>query len=147
MFSLNAGALSLWHTQPYWVYRMVRVPGNLDCTRLGDRSLLSWSKKVSTRPKFSIWMIRETLRDDSQIRIGDTKKYILIRESVWCYEILSPCYATVLFLSIYFDFSSTAFEVSLFLCSSVQILTRIVFDSLFKIEAFLRKMAISCSDL
>ena len=25
-FSLHAGALSLWHAQPQWVYRMVRVP-------------------------------------------------------------------------------------------------------------------------
>ena len=30
--SLNAGALSLWHSQPQWVYGMVRVPRNLDCT-------------------------------------------------------------------------------------------------------------------
>ena len=30
-------------------------------------------KKVSTQPKFSIWMIRETLRDDNQIRIRGKK--------------------------------------------------------------------------
>ena len=37
-------------------------------------------KNASRQPKFSIWMIRETLRDDSQIRIGDTKKLILMTE-------------------------------------------------------------------
>ena len=31
-------------------------------------------KKVSTQPKFSIQMIRETLRDDSRTRMGDTKR-------------------------------------------------------------------------
>ena len=46
---------------------------NIDCTRLGDRSLLSWSKKGSSQSKFSIWMIWETLRDDNQIRIRDKK--------------------------------------------------------------------------
>ena len=29
-FSLYAGALSLWHSQPQWVYGTVRVPRNLD---------------------------------------------------------------------------------------------------------------------
>ena len=55
------------------VYRRVRVPRNLHCTRLADRSLLAWSKKFSTHPKISIWMIRETLRDDSETRIRDEK--------------------------------------------------------------------------
>ena len=32
-------------------------------------------KKVSTQPKFSIWMRRETVRDDSQPWIGDRKKF------------------------------------------------------------------------
>ena len=44
-FSLYAGALSLWHSPRQWVYWMVRVPRSLDCTRLGTRSLLPWSKK------------------------------------------------------------------------------------------------------
>ena len=56
------------------VYGIVRVPRDLDCTRLGDRSLLPWSKKVLTQPKFCIWMIRQTLTDDSQVRIEDTIK-------------------------------------------------------------------------
>ena len=126
---------------------MVRVPRYLDCTHLIGRSLLPWSNKVSTQPKFSIWMIKETLRDDSQIRIGDTKKYILMCQRVWCHEILIPCDTTALFLSIFFDLSSTTFEVSLFLCSSVRILTLVVLSSSFKFEEFLHEMAISCSEL
>ena len=40
--------------------------------------------EVSPQPKFSIWMLREALRDSSQIRIGDTKKQILMSEIVCC---------------------------------------------------------------
>ena len=126
---------------------MVRVPRDLDCTVQFSRSLMQGSKKVSTQPKFPIWMRRETLRDDNQIRIRDTKNYILMRERVWCHEILTPCYTTVLFLSIFFDFSSTTFEISLFLCSSVRRLILVVLDSSFKIEEFLHKMIIFFSEL
>ena len=125
----------------------MRAPWNLDSILLPWRSLLPWSQKVSTQPKFSIWTIRETLRDDSQLRIGDTKKYILIRERIWCHEILIACYTTVLFLSNFFDLSSTAFEICLFLCFSVWKLTLVVLSLSFKIEKFLHQMAISCSDL
>ena len=56
---------------------------------------------------------------------------------------LIPCCTTVLFLSTFFDFSSTAFEISLFLRSSVRRLTLVVLDSLLKIEKILSEMAIS----
>ena len=55
------------------VYGTVRVPRNLDCTHLVDGSLLSGFENVSTQPMFSIWMRRETCREDNQTRIGDTK--------------------------------------------------------------------------
>ena len=62
-------------------------------------------------------MIRETLRDDSETRIGDTKKYILMRERIWCHGRWIPCYTTLLFfLSHLFNLSSNTFELSLFLC-------------------------------
>ena len=125
----------------------MRVPRDLDCTQLVDRCLLPWSKKVSSQPKFSIWMIGKTLRDDSQTRIGDTKEYILMRERVWCHELLISCCTIVLYLPISFDFSSTVFEISLSLCSSVRSLALVVLDLSFKIEEFLNKMAISSSEL
>ena len=121
----------------------MRVSRNLDCSRLGDRSLLPWSKIVSTQAKFFIWIIRATFRDDNRIRIGDTKKYIVMRERVWCHEILILCFTTGLFLLIFFVFSSTRFEISLFSCTSVRGLTLVVADSSFEIEEFLHKMAIS----
>ena len=118
-FSLNAGALSLCHSLPQWVYGIlrvprnawpvpqptgaqgrVRVPRNLDWISVENKeSLLPWSKKVSTEPKFFIWMRRETLRDDSGTRIWDTKKWTLMRKMVWWHEMLIPCCKTVLFLS------------------------------------------------
>ena len=49
---------------------------------------------------------------------------------------------TVLFLAIFFDLSSTAFEIALFLCFFVQRLSSIVVDSSFKIEELYSKMAI-----
>ena len=42
-----------------------------------------------------------------------------MRETLWCHEILIPCYPTVQYFSIFFDFSSTAFEIFLFLCAKV----------------------------
>ena len=59
---------------------MVRVPRNLDSTLLPWRSILPWPKNVSIQPKFSIWRLRETLRDDSETRIGDTKKYQILKK-------------------------------------------------------------------
>ena len=50
------------------------------------------------------------------------KKDMMMRERVWCHEILIPFYAIVLFLSIFFDFSSNALKnlpVTLFLCAKV----------------------------
>ena len=73
-------------------------------------------------------MIRETLRDDNQIRIRD-KKWILMSETVCC------CYPWVLVHWICLCFL-------LFLCT--RMLTLVVVDSSwFKIEEFLHKMAIS----
>ena len=87
-------------TLPQWVYRMVRVPRNLDCTRLGDRSPLPWSKEVWTQPKFSIWMIRETFRDDSQIRIRDKK----INPDGWKGMLWLPVNVSWLNLSLFLAF-------------------------------------------
>ena len=80
-------SLILTHSQPQWIYRMVRVPRkkwtvpqltgvygmirvprDLDSTLLLSRSLSRWSVKVSRQLKFAIWMRRETFRDDIQIR-------------------------------------------------------------------------------
>ena len=71
------------------------------------------------------------------------KKLILMRKKMWCHKILIPCCTTVLFLPIFFDFSSTAFKISLFLCTSVWRLTLAALDLMFKIEEFVPKMAIS----
>ena len=107
----------------------MRVPRDLDCTHLVNRRLLPWSSKVSTQPKFSIWMIRKTLRDDSQIRIGYTKKFNIDDWKVWC-----ACpWLLVNWIRLCF---------SLFLWSRT--LTLFVVDSSgFKIKEFLHKMAIS----
>ena len=129
--------------QPTGAQGRMRVPRNLHCTRLISSNLLPWSKKVSSQPKFCIWMRRETLRDESQPWIGDTKKLVLMRKKVWCHELLIPCCATVLFLSIFLDFSSTALKISLLLSSPVRRVNLVVVDLLFKIEEFLREMAIS----
>ena len=85
------------------------MPRDLDCTRLVASSLLPRSKTFSTQPKFSVWMRRESLKDDSQIRFEDTKKF-LMRERVWCHEILIPCCTSVLLLSIFFDFPQLALK-------------------------------------
>ena len=123
--------LVLSHSDTHYlprVYGPVRVPRDLDYAHLVDRSLLPWSTKVSTSPKFSIWMMRETLRDDSETRIRD-KKSILMSETVCC------CYPWVLVHWICLCFL-------LFLCT--RMLTLVVVDSSwFKIEEFLNKMAIS----
>ena len=37
-------------------------------------------KKVSTQPKFFIRMIRETLRNDSETRMGNTRRWILMTD-------------------------------------------------------------------
>ena len=95
---------------------------------------------------FAIQMIRESLRDHSRTWIGDTAKSNPDAR-VWCHAMLIPCCITMLFLSNFFDLSSTAFETSLFLCSSVWMLPLAVLDLSFKIEEFLHKMAISLSEL
>ena len=89
-------------------------------------------------------MLRGTLRDYSQTRIEDTKTNFLMRNRVRCHVLLvSSCTTVLFFLSSFFDMSSTTFEISPFLCSSVWRLTSVVLDLLFKIEKFLCKMAIS----
>jgi hypothetical protein len=60
---------------------------------------------------------------------------------------LITCYSTVLFLSIFFDFSSTKFEISLFLCSSIRSLTLVVLDSSIIVDELPQKMVISFSEL
>ena len=66
-----------------------------------------------------------------------------MRERVWCHEMLISCCTIVLFSSSFFNLSSTAFEISLFLCFSVWHLNLVVLSSSFKVEEFLHKMAIS----
>ena len=107
------------------VYGIVRVPRNLDCTLLLSRSLLPWLKKVTTQPKFWFYMIRKTLRDDSQTRIWEREK----NPDEWKVR----CgYLWMLVSWIY---------LWLVLCSRTLTLT--VVDSSFKIEELLHKMAIS----
>ena len=57
------------------VNSIVRVPRHLDCTLLHSRSLSPRSNKVSTQTQFSIWLLREMVNEDNEMRIGDTKKY------------------------------------------------------------------------
>ena len=100
----------------------MRVPRNLDCTRPGDRSLLSWSKKVSTQPKFPIWMRRETLRDDSLILVGDIKNYPDERKVVvpWNIDPLFwKCPVLVEFLWFVFNYIRNL-STSLFLCANIE---------------------------
>ena len=59
-----------------------------------------------------------------------------------CHEILIHRCITVLFLAIFFDLSSTVFEIALFLCFFVRRLSSIVVDPSFKIEELYSKMAI-----
>ena len=99
-------------------------------------------KKSLDAKSFAIQMIRESLRDDSRTWIGETKKSNP-NERVWFQQMLIPCCTTVLFLSTFFDFSSTAFEISTFLYSSVRRLTLVVLDSSLKIEQFLHNMVTS----
>ena len=84
-------------------------------------------KKVSRQPKYSIWVIRETLRDDNRMRIRVKK--ILMSERVSC------GYPWMLVHWICLRFSLFLFA---------RTLTLVVVDSSsFKIEEFLDKMAIS----
>ena len=71
------------------------------------------------------------------------KKFILMRVRVWCHKMLISCCTSVLFSLNLFDFSSTTFGISLFICSSVWRLTLVVLDLSFKVEEYLHKMAIS----
>ena len=77
-FSPNTHALSLRHSLPQCVYGIVRVPQNLDCTLLHSRSLLPRSKRISTQPQFSICLMRETVNEDNETQIGDTKSLSVI---------------------------------------------------------------------
>ena len=67
-----------------------------------------------------------------------------MRERMSYHEKVGPLlYSCPVVLSIFFDFSSTAFEISLFHCSSVRWLTWVVLDSSFKIKEFRHKMVTS----
>ena len=121
ILSLCWCSLTLTHTLRQWVYGIVRVPRDLDCTLLVDRSLLPRSKQVSTQPKFSIWMRRETLRDDIQIRLKDTKSYPDERKGVvpWNSDPLlynCPAFVDVLWFLIN---CIKNLSISLFFCAKV----------------------------
>ena len=90
-------------------------------------------------------MIGESLRDQSRTWIGDTKNIKSWRKSMMPRNV-DPLLYNCPFLSHFFDFSSTAFEISLFRCSLVRRLTLAALDSSFKIEELLHKMAISFSE-
>ena len=118
------------------------MPQNFDCTLLHSRSLLPRSKRISTQPQFSIWLMRETVNEDNETQIGDTKNLSVIKKGV-VNERLIPFCTIVHFLSIFFDFSSTALEISLFLSSLVRRLNLVAVDSSLNIAEFLHKMAMS----
>ena len=108
---------------------MLRVPRNLYSTLIHSRSLLLWSKIVLTQAKFAIGMIRDTLRDDNETRIGYKIKF---NPDDWKVRCGYP-WMLVNWICLCF---------SLFLCSRA--LTLIVGDSSsFKIEEWRQKMAIS----
>ena len=78
-FSLHAGALTLTLTTSIGIWHSAGATKSwLHSCRL-KKSFVG-IKKVSVQPKFSIEMGRETLGDDSQPWIGDTKKFLLIRK-------------------------------------------------------------------
>ena len=114
-------SLTVTHTQPQWVYGMVRVPRDLDCPllTLKRKSLVRDQKKITTQTQFSIGMMRETVNYDHEKWIGDTKKIILMRKNVWCHAISIPCCESVIFLLNFFEFCWTAFEMYVFLYFSV----------------------------
>ena len=66
---------------------------------------------------------------------------------MWFKERLIPSWTVFQFLSIFFDFSSTALKISLFLSSLVRRLNLVAINSLFRIDKLLSEMAISFSDL
>ena len=79
----------------------------------------SWSKsfgqinRISTQNKFSIQMIRETLRDVSQTRIGNSTKWIPMREKVWRHDMLNmSCSSFVIQLSFSCQFSLISHQPS-----------------------------------
>ena len=86
--------------------------------------------------------MRETVNEDNEMQIGDTKNLSVIKKDV-VNERLIPFCAFVHFLSIFFDFSSTAVEISLFLSSLVRSLNLVAVDSSLNIAEFLHKMAMS----
>ena len=91
-FSLNAGALLFWHTHNLNGYigwcGCHEILISLSSTK---ESLLPRSKKSQLHRNFSIWLMRETLRDDHEPRIGDTKKLIVLSERVWSMSIHWNC--------------------------------------------------------
>ena len=66
-----------------------------------------------------------------------------MRERVGYHAILIPCYITVDFLSIFFDFSSSAIEISLFLSTLVRRLNLVAVNLSLKIRKLFHEMAIS----
>ena len=84
--------------------------------------------------------MRGTVNEYNDTRIGDTKRLNCDYEKMWFNERLIPSCTVFQFLSIFFDFSSTALKISLFLSSLVRRLTLVVLDSSFKTEGLLYNM-------
>ena len=132
-FSLDAGVTTgVTSHAAQWVYRMVRVPRDLDCTRVHWRSLLPWSKSVWRQPQFSIWITRETLRDHNETRMGDTKQ---IDYDEWKDVMPRNGWSLVVQLSCFRRSSLISHQLHLkSLNSSVRSLTSFVLDSSFKLR-------------
>ena len=128
----------IWHsagaTKSWLHYRRKKKVFCLDekKSRLNRNFLSGWEEKRSDMTFEYDWKTQKNYSDKKRMR---------------CQEILNPCCTTVRFLSIFFNFSSTALKVSLFLSSLVRRLNLAVLHSSFRIEKFLDKMAISFSDL
>ena len=128
------------------VYGMVRVPRNL-IVLCYPQEVYSPDQKSLKSPAI-LYLAHDR---NGQWRQQDTnwrhKKIDCDEKKMRCHKMLHFCCTTVQFLSIFFDFSSTAIKISLFLSCSKRILNLVVLDSSFKIEKFLREMANSFSDL
>ena len=124
----SAGATRSWFHSASWSKSFALIKKSLNSTEISY---------LEEKRNAQIWHSNT---------INRHKKIILMRKTMWCQEILNPCCTTVRFLSIFFNFSSTALNISLFLSSLVRRLNLAVLHSLFKIKEFLHKMAISFWD-
>ena len=111
------------------VHGIVRVPRDLDCTLVPSRSLLSSSRKDSNSiAVFYLDDKRKAQRWQPNTSCKHRKIYC-DEKRMWCRKMLNFCCTTVQFLSIFSDFSSTSFKISLFLSSLVRRLNWVAVNS------------------